>query len=144
MISLMARRIARRIAELQLDDLQDYRERLLEDAAEWQVLDGLCRVTISRFLRDRGVWQTLADPVLPALCAAARQRGATTLRCWSAGCANGEEPYTLSLILSLVSLKFGKIYHRNHSISLLTYLLSFPLPRRLKPPRSTSHRSISG
>jgi len=90
----VCRRIHRRAEELGLADLPAYREHLEGDPAEWAVLDGLCRVTISRFLRDRGVWETLGHQVLPALASAGR----TGLRCWSAGCASGEEPYSLVLV----------------------------------------------
>jgi chemotaxis protein methyltransferase CheR len=53
------------------------------------VLAGLCRVTISRFWRDRAVFETLRDEVLPEL--------GPNVSAWSAGCASGEEPYSLVL-----------------------------------------------
>lgn len=65
---------------------------------EWTVLDGLCTISISRFYRDHRVFDALGDTVLPALAAQATTRTDHTVRCWSAGCASGEEPYTLSLI----------------------------------------------
>jgi chemotaxis protein methyltransferase CheR len=85
----VCRRISRRIAELELDGIKAYRARLEADPAEWAVLDGLCRVTISRFWRDRGVFEALRDEVLPAL--------GPRVVAWSAGCASGEEPYSLVL-----------------------------------------------
>ena len=74
------------MAELGLDGFDAYRQRLEDDPGEWEVLDGLTNVTISRFNRDRGVFELLAR-VIP--------HGA---RVWSAGCASGEEPYTLALL----------------------------------------------
>jgi chemotaxis protein methyltransferase CheR len=47
------------------------------------------------------MWQRLRDEVLPALAQAALDAGEDTLRCWSIGCASGEEPYTLSIIWAL-------------------------------------------
>lgn len=88
------RRIDRRVRELGLPDLDAYRARLDADPAEWAALDALCRVTISRFLRDRHVWDTLAEVVLPAL---ARDAGGG-VRAWSAGCASGEEPFSLAMV----------------------------------------------
>ena len=55
----VCRRVERRRQELGLADVAAYRARLEERAEEWAVLDGLCRVTISRFYRDRGLWDFL-------------------------------------------------------------------------------------
>ncbi len=93
----VCRRIAARVTELGLADAAAYRERLDSDRAEWQALAPLCTVTISRFYRDREVFDGLGTAVLPALAHAALERGATRLECWSAGCASGEEPYTLAI-----------------------------------------------
>lgn len=91
------KRLARRLEALGLPDLAAYRERLAGDPDEWHVLDALCRIPISRFWRDRSVFARLAGEVLPSLAREAAARG-TPLACWSAGCAAGEEPYTLALI----------------------------------------------
>jgi chemotaxis protein methyltransferase CheR len=85
----VCRRISRRLAELGLADLAAYRAYLESSADEWSRLDGLCRVTISRFWRDSAVFESLRDDVLPAL--------GRSVTAWSAGCASGEEPYSLVL-----------------------------------------------
>ena len=61
------KRLARRLDELGLADLEAYRSRLATDAAEWECLDALCRVTVSRMYRDRAVWDLVADSLLPEL-----------------------------------------------------------------------------
>jgi chemotaxis protein methyltransferase CheR len=94
----VCKRIARRIEELQLADVAAYRARLERAPGEWQAFDALCRVTISRFYRDRDVFDHLGAAVLPALAAAAVARKQPILRCWSAGCGSGEEPYSLALL----------------------------------------------
>lgn len=95
------RRIARRIQELGLSGLSAYRSHLDTHGGEWATLDELCRIPISRFYRDRGVFQCLEEEVLPELGAQAVARGQTELRCWSIGCASGEEPYTLAIVWRL-------------------------------------------
>jgi chemotaxis protein methyltransferase CheR len=85
----VCRRVSRRLEELGLADAAAYRRHLAAHPDEWRVLDGLCRVTISRFWRDRRVFESLRDEVLPGL--------ASPVRAWSAGCAGGEEPYSLVL-----------------------------------------------
>lgn len=93
----VCRRVAARLRELGLADAAAYRARLESDGAEWRALARLCTIPISRFYRDREVFDGLGAAVVPALADAARRRGAEQLDCWSAGCASGEEPYTLAL-----------------------------------------------
>jgi chemotaxis protein methyltransferase CheR len=94
----VCKRIARRLAALGLPDAAAYRAFLLAHPEEWGALDGLCRVTVSRFFRDRAVWEWLRAEGLPALARLARDRGEGAIRCWSAGCGSGEEPYGLSIV----------------------------------------------
>jgi chemotaxis protein methyltransferase CheR len=93
----VCKRIARRAAALGLASLDAYRGWLESDPEEWRLLDQLCTVTISRFFRDRGVFEALGEEVLPELAQLAAARGEAALRAWSAGCASGEEPYGLRL-----------------------------------------------
>ena len=97
----VCKRIGRRLRELGLPDLAAYRVRLEEDPAEWQLMDGFCRITISRFYRDRGVFDALGTSVLTDLADATKARGERALRCLSVGCASGEEAYTLKLLWEL-------------------------------------------
>jgi chemotaxis protein methyltransferase CheR len=92
------KRLARRLSELRVADVAGYRALLERDASEWEVLDRVCRITISRFYRDRHVFDRLRDDTLPGLARAALERGAPRLACWSAGCACGEEPHTLAIL----------------------------------------------
>ncbi len=93
---LVCKRLAQRLKSLGLPDLDAYRRRLAGDGAEWRHLDALCGIPVSRFYRDRGVFGSLEGTVLPALAGAGAPRAA--IDAWSAGCASGEEPYTLALI----------------------------------------------
>jgi chemotaxis protein methyltransferase CheR len=102
--SQVCKRLRRRMAKLGLRNLADYRALLETHSDEWVPLDGLCRISISRFYRDQGVWWTLERETLPHLAERARTRGEDRLRIWSAGYASGEEPYTLALLFG-----FGKV-----------------------------------
>jgi chemotaxis protein methyltransferase CheR len=87
----VCRRLRQRLAALGLPDLDAYRRHLEAHPEEWAVLAALTPITISRFARDRAVFAALAETVVPAL-------GAGRLRAWSAGCASGEEAYTVALL----------------------------------------------
>jgi chemotaxis protein methyltransferase CheR len=97
----VCRRLNRRLEELALEDLDAYRCVLEKNPGEWQAVDAACRITISRFYRDRRICEVLKDEVLPSLAADTLARGERQLRCSSIGCASGEEPYTLSIIWRL-------------------------------------------
>lgn len=97
----VCKRIGRRLGELALPDPFAYRAYLQRHPEEWAVLDRLCPITISRFYRDRDVFDYLRDVLLPELAQATAARGEETLRALSLGCASGEEPYTLMLLWRL-------------------------------------------
>jgi chemotaxis protein methyltransferase CheR len=89
----VCRRLRRRLAALGLPDLEAYRTYLDRHLEEWAVLDALTPITISRFYRDRDMWAHLERDVVPALASVGDR-----VRCWSAGCASGEEAYTLTVM----------------------------------------------
>lgn len=90
-------RLGPRIRALALDG--DRYAALLESAdgaPELELLIESLRVGETRFFRHRAHVQAVTDVVIPALAA----RGAGRVRAWSAGCASGEEPYTLAILLA--------------------------------------------
>jgi chemotaxis protein methyltransferase CheR len=91
----VCKRLARRLAALGLENPAAYRSYLASHPAEWEALEHLSRVTISRFGRDRGVFEALSNVVLPRLARMALREGSGIVSAWSAGCASGEEPYGL-------------------------------------------------
>lgn len=92
------KRIIRRLQELRLPNIGAYREYLEHHADEWAILDTLSWISISRFYRDRGIFQELEREILPQLAELVISGAQYTLRCWSAGCSGGEEPYTLAML----------------------------------------------
>jgi chemotaxis protein methyltransferase CheR len=97
----LCKRISKRLRALQLPSLDAYQARLGEDAGEWHWLDEATHIPISRFYRDRVVFDTLRDQLLGELADHAVARGDSVVRCWSAGCASGEEPYSISIAWNL-------------------------------------------
>jgi two-component system CheB/CheR fusion protein len=95
--STIRRRILRRMALRGLESLADYHQHLREDRLELERLyeDFLIRVT--QFFRDPEAFAALKAQVLPAL--VDRRRPTAPLRVWVAGCATGEEVYSLAITL---------------------------------------------
>lgn len=98
----VCKRIQRRIKQLDVDGFAGYRSYLEKQDDEWQTLDVLCRVTISRFYRDKLMFAYLEHEVLPELAQRVITRGDDCLRVWSVGTGSGEEPYTIAIIWKLV------------------------------------------
>lgn len=97
----VCKRIARRMHQLDMGSITDYRAYLEAQPQEWDTLDALSRVTISRFYRDKSMFAFLESDVLPTLARQATDRRQNRLRVWSAGSSSGEEPYTIALIWEL-------------------------------------------
>jgi chemotaxis protein methyltransferase CheR len=94
----VCKRLARRMAALHVPDAAAYHAHLEAHAEEWPVFEAFFRIPISRFYRDRTVFDSLAADVMPVLAADALRCGRPRLLAWSAGCAAGEEPYSLNLM----------------------------------------------
>lgn len=70
-----------------------------DEGPGWARLSSLLTIGETYFFRDRACFRALEETVLPALVADRRARGTLRLRLWSAGCATGEEPYSLAILL---------------------------------------------
>ena len=92
----MRRRIVGRLQNLGLSSLPEYRAYVLAHAEEQRFLGDQLTVTISRFWRNRFVFEALERTWLPVLLA--RLRFGEPFRVWSAGCASGEEPYSFLIL----------------------------------------------
>jgi chemotaxis methyl-accepting protein methylase len=88
------RRITRHMEQLGCREISDYLEIISQDEATLAECERRMTVPISRFFRDRRVWEVLGHDVLPRLL----ERTAGTVRVWSAGCAGGEEIYSFKIL----------------------------------------------
>jgi len=100
----VCKRLYRNITELGFSDFSAYEVYLDDHPEEWQILDSMLQITISRFYRDRGVFDIVCSRVLPSLAKDILLRGGNEARCWTAGCCSGEETYTLQILWKLCVL----------------------------------------
>src|SRR4030042_6077137 len=89
------RKVERRIIERGFSRFDEYLLKVQKDPEEKSQLSKILTVTISRFFRDKEVFDTLETSVLPAIL---KNREKKDLNVWSIGCASGEEPYSLALL----------------------------------------------
>jgi two-component system CheB/CheR fusion protein len=93
------RRLQRRMLATGATRLADYIRYLGNHPDEYQRLISSFLIKVTGFFRDADLFAALRDRILPILIAEARDNQ-NELRIWSAGCATGEEAYSLAILLS--------------------------------------------
>ena len=97
--STILRRITRRMAVAHVATLRDYGDYLRAHPEEVAELVKSFLIKVTGFFRDPEAFDFIKQTVLPELIEKARQNG-RILRMWSAGCATGEEAYSLALLIA--------------------------------------------
>jgi len=95
--STVLRRVARRMQVARSDSLKDYYDVLHNSLDEAQALLGDLLISVTIFFRDKKAFEALKTHVLPELFAS--RDPAETVRVWVAGCATGEEAYSIAMLL---------------------------------------------
>ena len=94
----LARRVDRRMQVLGIEDYQGYQDYLELHQDEFAQLFNAILINVTSFFRDAPAWEQLAQQVLPAILKGKRPHD--LVRVWSAGCASGEEAYTLAMLFA--------------------------------------------
>ncbi len=95
--SLM-RRVTKRMQTVGIDSYEEYLDYLQVHQEEFEALFNTILINVTSFFRDREVWDTLSNDVLPTLIRA--RHPDAPLRVWSAGCASGQEPCSVAMTLA--------------------------------------------
>src|SRR5690348_949014 len=94
----LERRIRKRMSEVNTHNYSEYLEKLHEDPREVDLLLNTILINVTEFFRDPQAWEALYAEALPALLRSLKP--GDTFRAWCAGCASGEEPYSLAILIS--------------------------------------------
>lgn len=92
----MSRRIERRMGIHLIERIDDYVKFLRDNPQEVKLLFKELLIGVTSFFRDSSLWERLKKEVIPDL--ANERRSEKNLRAWVAGCATGEEAYSLAMI----------------------------------------------
>ncbi|HEY8696192.1 MAG TPA: chemotaxis protein CheB [Rhizomicrobium sp.] len=95
--STVWRRVSRRMQVAGKHRLEDYHEYLRETPEEAHALLADLLISVTTFFRDPPVFEALAKSVIPSLFE--NRDEADTIRVWVPGCATGEEPYSIAILL---------------------------------------------
>lgn len=98
----LKRRIAVRQRATGAQDYLEYLRVLRNDEREYANLLNELTINVTQFFRDKDVYRRIRDEVTPSMVEAKGGVGSRTLRIWSAGCATGEEPYSIAMVLDVV------------------------------------------
>jgi len=94
----LERRITRRIQMLGIGAFEDYRDYLEVHTEEFAHLFNTILINVTSFFRDAEAWDYLAREVVPQILQ--RKADGGLVRVWSAGCAAGQEAYTIAMLLA--------------------------------------------
>ena len=94
----LERRVLKRIYALGLGEYGDYLDYLEVHPEEYEILFNTILINVTAFFRDAGTWEFLQHEALPQLLE--RRGNGGPIRVWSAGCASGEEAYSLAMLFA--------------------------------------------
>jgi two-component system, chemotaxis family, CheB/CheR fusion protein len=97
------RRVERRLAMSRLDDVESYAARLSNDRAELNALYFDLLIGVTRFFRDPEAFAYIESEIIPRVV-----EGNHDIRMWAAGCATGEEVYSLAILLHEAMVARGR------------------------------------
>ncbi len=104
------RRITVRQRSCGAPTLQAYLKLVRRNPVERGRLVKALTIHVSQFLRNPSTFRAIQESVLPNLLAVKKAGGGRALRLWSVGCANGEEPYSLAILLLEIGARVVQQY----------------------------------
>lgn len=93
------RRIAARLRALNLHTYRQYSRFLDTNPEEYAKLLDALTINVTDFFRDQPVYQLFRGSVVPEIIERKKHSRRRLIRVWSAGCATGEEPYSLAMTI---------------------------------------------
>jgi chemotaxis methyl-accepting protein methylase len=109
--AMLERRIGQRLPKVPCRDFAEYYAFLRDSPDEIDHLIDSITINVSRFFRNPLTFELLAEKILPAIVQEKVRKGGDSLRIWSAGCAMGEEPYSLAILLDELLEKEAMAMH---------------------------------
>ena len=96
--SSLMRRVDKRMQTVGVEGYGAYVDYLEVHPEEFRALFDTILINVTGFFRDPPAWEALAGEIIPRLLAGKRPE--EPIRVWSAGCASGEEAYSLAIVLA--------------------------------------------
>lgn len=98
--SSLVRRVQHRMQTIQIENYSDYGDYLKSNPQEFTQLFNTIEINFTSFFRNAPAWEYVSEAIIPQITAG--KSSDEQIRIWSAGCASGEEIYTLAILLAEV------------------------------------------
>ncbi len=96
--TFLSRRINVRMNVLHITTGSEYANLLQNESDEINSLYDSLSINVTKFYRNKHIWETFSSNIIPKLLNSSKINN--TIRVWSAGCATGEEPYSIAIMFS--------------------------------------------
>ncbi len=96
--STLMRRVNRRMQEIGVENFSQYIDRLEVDPEEFIQLFNTILINVTSFFRDPSTWEYIGSEIVPRI--ATSKEPTEPIRVWTAGCASGQEAYTLAIVMA--------------------------------------------
>jgi len=117
--TFLSRRINVRMNVLHITTGSEYANLLQNEPDEINSLYDSLSINVTKFYRNKHIWKSFSSNVIPKLLNSLKTNN--TIRIWSAGCATGEEPYSLAIMFSEV------LKNTNYKIKIIATDINFQL-----------------
>ncbi|MEH1999863.1 MAG: CheR family methyltransferase [Nostoc sp.] len=96
--SSLMRRVSKRMQSFNIENFEQYLDYLEVHPEEFNYLFNTILINVTDFFRDSSAWEYIAEQILPNLIR--NKKTSDQIRIWSAGCASGQEAYTLAILMA--------------------------------------------
>ena len=96
--SSLTRRLERRMTSVGAETFEEYQDYLEVHPREFELLFNTILINFTGFFRDAEAWTCVADEIIPKILTTVPPEA--PIRVWSAGCASGEEAYTIAMLFA--------------------------------------------
>ena len=92
----LLRRLAKRMSEVRIPNIQDYKNHLIAHEQEILILDREFLINVTKFFRDQEAFEALRTQAIPSIIE--KRKPEEALKVWSVACSSGEEAYSIAIL----------------------------------------------
>lgn len=96
--STLMRRVGKRMQAIEIENFNEYIDRLEVDPEEFSQLFNTILINVTSFFRDESIWEYIGSEIIPRIVAG--KEPTEPIRVWTAGCASGQEAYTVAMVMA--------------------------------------------